>query len=81
MKKKTLWELLVPRYSNGGKEYPVKYHQEWDEKVRVIAGGITILKTARGHWINSEGKVFIEEMIPVRKMKKGQTTAVCLFYF
>ncbi len=62
----SVWEILVPRCSNKGKEYPVKYHQAWDRKVREIAGGITILKAAKGHWINPRGKLLVEEMIPVR---------------
>lgn len=61
-----LWEILVPRCSNKGVEYPVEYHRVWDEKVREIAGGITILRTAKGHWINPTGRIFVEEMIPVR---------------
>jgi len=64
--KKILWEILVPRYSNAGREYSIKYHQAWDKQVRSIAGGITILKTARGHWISPKGKVIVEEMIPIR---------------
>lgn len=61
-----LWEILVPRYSNSGKEYAIEYHHKWDAKVREIAGGITIFRTAKGHWVNPQGKLFIEEMIPVR---------------
>ncbi|MBI4176280.1 MAG: hypothetical protein HY518_03680 [Candidatus Aenigmarchaeota archaeon] len=63
---KSLWEVLVPRYSNEGNEYPVEYHRQWDDHVRHIAGGVTILRTAKGHWISPEGVTFIEEMIPVR---------------
>ena len=63
---KTLWEVLVPRFSNEKKEFSVEHHRQWDEKVRVIAGGVTILRTAKGHWVNPEGKAFVEEMIPVR---------------
>ena len=63
---KTLWEILVPRYSNEKKEFSLEHHRQWDEEVRVIAGGVTILRTAKGQWINPEGKIFIEEMIPVR---------------
>lgn len=66
MPKKSLWEILVPKYSNEKKEYPLKHHHSWDEKVRDIAGGVTILKTAKGQWINTKGKLFAEEMIPVR---------------
>ncbi len=61
-----LWEILVPRYSNDGAEYTIHYHQNWDENVRNIAGGITIMKTAKGHWISPGKELFIEEMIPVR---------------
>lgn len=63
---KKIWEILVPRYSNKGKEYSVKFHRVWDEKVRKIAGGITIFRTAKGQWINYKGNLFNEEMIPVR---------------
>ncbi|MBI4441238.1 hypothetical protein HY639_03660 [Candidatus Woesearchaeota archaeon] len=63
---KTLWEILVPRYSNKGEEYPLSHHHAWDEKVKAIAGGMTILKPAKGHWVNPHGKLFSEEMIPVR---------------
>jgi len=66
MEDKNLWEILVPRFSNKGLEYEIDYHREWDKKVREIAGGVTILRTARGHWISPDGRVFAEEMIPVR---------------
>jgi hypothetical protein len=65
-KQSKLWELLVPRYSNEGIEYLVEHHKEWDEKVRQLSGGITILKTAKGNWLSPEGRLFVEEMIPVR---------------
>jgi hypothetical protein len=61
-----LWEILVPRYSNDGLEYAVEYHRVWDDRVREIAGGMTIFRTAKGQWVNPEGMAFIEEMIPVR---------------
>ena len=63
---KILWEVLIPRYSNEGKEYSVKHHHAWDNIVRKVAGGITILRTTKGHWVNPDGRVFVEEMIPVR---------------
>lgn len=66
MADRRLWEILVPRCSNKGVEYPVDYHRQWDEKVRAIAGGITILKPAKGQWINPQGILSSEEMIPVR---------------
>lgn len=61
-----IWEILIPKYSNEGIEYPVEYHKLWDEKIRQLAGGITILKTAKGQWISPNGQLFVEEMIPVR---------------
>jgi len=66
MPQKTLWEILVPKYSNKGKEFPLKHHHAWDEKVRQIAGGVTILKTAKGQWTSTKGRLFAEKMIPVR---------------
>ena len=65
-KEKKLWEVLVPRYSNSKKEYPIKYHRVWDVKVRKIAGGITIFMPAKGQWISPKRNIFSEEMIPVR---------------
>lgn len=66
MPKNSLWEILAPKYSNEKKEFSLKHHHSWDSKVRQIAGGVTILKTAKGQWINTKGKLFAEEMIPVR---------------
>lgn len=66
MTSKSLWEILVPSYSNEGIEYELTHHQQWDEKVRNISGGLTILRTARGQWINEEGRLFFDRMIPVR---------------
>jgi len=63
---KSLWEILVPKYSNEGVEFPLTHHQEWDKKVRKLTGGLTILKKAKGQWVNLEGKLFSEDMIPVR---------------
>ena len=62
---KTLWEILVPRFSKR-KEYTLDHHKTQDAHVRGIARGVTILRTAKGHWVNPEGTVFVEEMIPVR---------------
>ena len=66
---KWLWEILVPategHYRN---EISVGYHQKWDERVRAITGGLTIMKPAKGEWVGGEeaGIVFREPMIPVR---------------
>lgn len=67
-KKVSLWEVLVPRQTNSGEEIKLEFHQEWDQRVREITGGLTILKTAKGQWISPDGKLFVEPMIPVRVM-------------
>ena len=61
-----LWEILVPRFSNEGLEYTLEHHKEWDNYVRQISNGITILRTAKGQWISPDGQLCAEEMIPVR---------------
>jgi len=60
-----LWEILVPTIMDG-KPVRTKYHKKWDEKVRAISNGLTILKPAKGEWISSSGELFAERMIPVR---------------
>ena len=61
-----LWEVLVPTADNDGNEFDVPYHQQWDERVRALAGGLTILRTAKGQWYDDEGKLYTERVIPVR---------------
>ena len=61
-----LWEILVPRTKNSGEEIAVEDHQSWDEFVRDLVGGLTILRSARGVWQSPDGIIFREEMIPVR---------------
>lgn len=64
---KYLWEILVPTMRNNGVPYRTRYHRVWDEKVRQISGGLTIMTPSKGQWISSEnGQLFIERMIPVR---------------
>ncbi len=57
-KSKRLYELLVLQYSNEGREYLVEYYKIWDEKVREIARGLTILKPAKGHWVSPREELF-----------------------
>jgi hypothetical protein len=71
MSTKGMWEILVPteRRLKPGKYYTTRYHRVWDEKVRAITGGLTVMAPARGQWINNEtGELFKERMIPVRVM-------------
>lgn len=39
---------------------------EWDNRVRRITGGLTILPPAKGQWVSPDGELFKERMIPVR---------------
>jgi hypothetical protein len=61
-----MWEILVPTKSNEGKPYRTRYHRVWDKKVYAITGGLTIMGPTKGKWINREGILFDERMIPVR---------------
>ena len=61
-----LWEVLVPVADNNGDEFAVEHHRKWDEGVRNIAGGLTIMRTAKGQWEDPEGNLFAERVIPVR---------------
>jgi hypothetical protein len=61
-----LWEILVPTVRNNGRPYRTRYHRVWDEKVRSITGGLTIMNPAKGQWVNKSGALFVERMIPVR---------------
>lgn len=61
-----LWEILVPASWNDGSEITVEHHNEWDRRVKALAGGLTILRSARGIWQAPDGTEFKEKMIPVR---------------
>ncbi len=61
-----LWEVLVPQAFNSGETVPVTHHHAWDKAVRRIAGGLTILRSAKGVWESPSGDIFQEVMIPVR---------------
>lgn len=60
-----LYEILVPTIRKG-KPIRLRYHRVWDAKVREISGGITIMTPTKGQWINKNGELFVERMIPVR---------------
>lgn len=66
---KGMWEILVPteRRLEPGKYYTTRFHRVWDEKVRKITGGLTIMSPAKGQWTHpTTGELFKERMIPVR---------------
>jgi hypothetical protein len=67
VKQSQLWEILVPTIRRiGGKPYRTRYHRVWDQKVRDITGGLTVLQPANGQWICPKGELCAERMIPVR---------------
>lgn len=57
---------LSSKYSNEGEEISVDRHRNWDEQVRFIAGGLTIMRSAVGNWVSPNGDLFVERMIPCR---------------
>lgn len=64
-----LWEILVPTVipnTDGTRFYRTRYHKVWDEKVRAITGGLTIMPPVKGQWVSPDGGLFLERMIPVR---------------
>lgn len=60
-----LWEVLVPTLTKTKKPIRTKHHKNWDDYVRKIAGGLTILKPGRGQWVDA-GELYEERVIPVR---------------
>jgi len=61
-----LYEILVPTIRNDGRPIKTRFHRVWDKKIREIANGLTILTPAKGQWVDAEGNLFSERMIPVR---------------
>ncbi len=65
----SMWEVLVPTLHYGSnKPIHTRFHRVWDEKVRKITGGLTIMPVAKGQWVSPNSKLFVERMIPVRIM-------------
>jgi len=64
--KTELWEILVPASNNKDLKFSYEHHKEWDEFVKGISGGITIMKTAKGEWVSPDGKLYIDRVIPCR---------------
>lgn len=61
-----MWEILIPTLTPEGKPLRTRFHRVWDEKVRDIANGLTVLQPAKGQWVCPQGELFVERMIPVR---------------
>jgi len=82
---KLLWEILVPTVRKDGKPYRTRYHRVWDEKVREISHGLTVLTPSKGQWIAPSGELIAERVIPVRFMasrnQAGQIVDFTLQYY
>jgi hypothetical protein len=61
-----LWEILVPTVRPDGRPIKARFHRVWDRKVYEITNGLTILTPTKGKWVNTDGVLFAERMIPVR---------------
>lgn len=60
-----LYEILVPAWDKNSEEIPLEHHKEWDSKVIALTGGLTVLHSISGKWIN-DGSPIHEKMIPIR---------------
>ena len=61
-----MWEILVPVKDNSGNKFPLSYHNEWDNFVENLTGGLTVMRPAKGRWISPIGTKVHEKMIPCR---------------
>lgn len=64
--RRDLWEILVPTIRNDGRPIRLRFHRVWDEKVKAISGGLTIVSPVKGTWVSDDGDEYKERMIPVR---------------
>ena len=63
--KTKVYKILVPANNNQGSEFSIDHHHQWDEFVRKLVGGVTIMKSAKGQWTNPhDGQLYIDKMIP-----------------
>ena len=71
----SLYEILVPvempvLEKDGriiSKRIKVKYHRIWDDYVRNLISGLTIMRPVKGQWIDKiTNRMYSEPMIPVR---------------
>src|SRR5271165_737113 len=61
-----LYEILVPtKYGDTEKPIRTRHHKNWDNRVKALSGGLTILTPGKGIWVH-EGKDYLEKVIPVR---------------
>jgi hypothetical protein len=73
------WEILVPA-SGRQMDFSYEHHKAWDEFVKGISGGISIMKTIKGEWISQDGTLYRDRMIPVRiKCNREQIEKIIAF--
>jgi hypothetical protein len=61
-----MYEIMVPMTDNEGTKFDVSYHQQWDDFVRGITGGLTVMSPAVvGLWTAADGTIYRERPIPV----------------
>ena len=68
---KSLWVILVPRKTNGGKPIRTRHHKVFDQKVLDMTGGLTIVgpSSVNGYWkAVGSGATYEESTIEVRIM-------------
>lgn len=63
---KSVFEILIPSQFNDRKTIHVEHHYAFDDFVKGIAGGLTILRSGMGYWVDLSGETYKERMIPVR---------------
>lgn len=64
-----LWEILIPKtdYSQFPfEDFSINHHNDWDNKVLAISGGLTIQREAIGLWVRGENNCIREKVIPVK---------------
>src|ERR1044072_2571059 len=84
--RKKMFTLLVPtERRSDGKPIRTRFHRVWDEKVRAISGGLTILPPVKGQWLSPTHELFKERMIPVSFIatedEKDQIVAMTAEYY
>ena len=78
--KTKVWKILVPANNNQAIEFSISHHHEWDEFVRKLVGGVTIMKSAKGQWVNPNGQLYTDKMIPCEiSCTKQQIKAIAHF--
>lgn len=66
MENRNLYEILVPTIMNDGTPIRTRRHRVWDDTIRKISKGLTIMAVAKGQWVSPNNVLFIERVIPVR---------------